>query len=114
MEVPLPGGGNIPVDPGPPGVPPPPIVVPGPAIPPGPVDGELLFLPDPEAGVLNHGGVAGGPAVAGGPLPPNPPLGVNAGLINANQERKNKIVLKVCFCYLKMNNYEFNTSKEIY
>jgi len=69
MEVPLPPGGNIPVDPGPPGLPPPPV---GGGGLPGPVDGELLFLPDPEAGVLNHG--------VGGPVPPvvgPPPIDIN-------------------------------------
>ena len=106
MEVPLPGGGNLPVDPGPPGLPPPPPVVIGGGLgpvpggaPAGPVDGELLFLPDPEAGVLNHGGAAGGPAVVGAPPPPNPLLGgVGAG-INPNQERKNKIALKVNYLF---------------
>ena len=96
MEVPFPGdggggGGNIPVDPGPPGVPPPQ------ALPvPGPVEGELLFLPDPENGVLNHGGGVDGPVA---PQPANGPMA--PGLPVQNQ-RSDRLVLKVLFCWLSL------------
>ena len=84
MDLPHPPGGNIPVDPGPPGLPPPPV---GGGLP-GPVDGELLFLPDPEAGVLNHG--------IGGPVPPvvGQPLADMNNQAVGNQN-KNRPMLKV-------------------